>query len=126
MKGAWTFLLDSHLPDELKAGRWPRGRETIPESSAETYVPLFPVPPDAPSEHFGKSAHEVQGVGSQPTVRNGRRHNTRESQTLENQAEPSKQLLFCANGCCVCSKGGVSDREETASTEPMVLVPSAS
>ncbi len=40
-KGAFTFVLHSHLPYARKAGRWPHGEEWIHEAAAETYVPLL-------------------------------------------------------------------------------------
>jgi 1,4-alpha-glucan branching enzyme len=40
-KGAFTFVLHSHLPYVRKAGRWPHGEEMIHEATAETYVPLL-------------------------------------------------------------------------------------
>jgi 1,4-alpha-glucan branching enzyme len=39
-KGAFTFVLHSHLPYCRMAGRWPHGEEWIHEAAAETYVPL--------------------------------------------------------------------------------------
>ena len=41
MKGAFTFVLHSHLPYVRKAGRWPHGEEMVHEAIAETYVPLL-------------------------------------------------------------------------------------
>jgi len=41
MKGAFTFVLHSHLPYVRKAGRWPHGEEMIHEAIAETYIPLL-------------------------------------------------------------------------------------
>jgi len=40
-KGAFTFVLHSHLPYVRKAGRWPHGEEMLHEAIAETYVPLL-------------------------------------------------------------------------------------
>jgi 1,4-alpha-glucan branching enzyme len=40
-KGAFTFILHSHLPYCRKAGRWPHGEEWIHEALSETYVPLL-------------------------------------------------------------------------------------
>ena len=40
-KGAFTFVLHSHLPYVRKAGRWPHGEEMIHEAIAETYIPLL-------------------------------------------------------------------------------------
>lgn len=40
-KGAFTFVLHSHLPYVRKAGRWPHGEEMLHEAVAETYVPLL-------------------------------------------------------------------------------------
>ncbi|MHB0857869.1 MAG: 1,4-alpha-glucan branching protein domain-containing protein [Anaerolineae bacterium] len=40
-KGAFTFVLHSHLPYCRMAGRWPHGEEWIHEAAAETYVPLL-------------------------------------------------------------------------------------
>jgi len=41
MKGAFTFVLHSHLPYVRKAGRWPHGEEMLHEAIAETYIPLL-------------------------------------------------------------------------------------
>lgn len=41
MKGAFTFVLHSHLPYVRKAGRWPHGEEMVHEAIAETYIPLL-------------------------------------------------------------------------------------
>ena len=41
MKGAFTFVLHSHLPYVRKAGRWPHGEEMLHEALAETYIPLL-------------------------------------------------------------------------------------
>ncbi|MBC7262958.1 MAG: DUF1957 domain-containing protein [Chloroflexi bacterium] len=40
-KGAFTFVLHTHLPYVRKAGRWPHGEEMIHEAMAETYIPLL-------------------------------------------------------------------------------------
>src|SRR5437660_581294 len=40
-RGAFTFVLHSHLPYTRRAGRWPHGEETIHEAAAETYLPLL-------------------------------------------------------------------------------------
>ena len=40
-KGAFAFVLHSHLPYVRKAGRWPHGEEMIHEAMAETYIPLL-------------------------------------------------------------------------------------
>ena len=40
-KGAFTFVLHSHLPYVRKAGRWPHGEEMLHEAMAETYIPLL-------------------------------------------------------------------------------------
>ncbi len=40
-KGAFTFVLHSHLPYCRRAGRWPHGEEWLHEGLAETYVPLL-------------------------------------------------------------------------------------
>jgi 1,4-alpha-glucan branching enzyme len=40
-KGAFTFVLHSHLPYVRKAGRWPHGEEMVHEAVAETYIPLL-------------------------------------------------------------------------------------
>jgi len=40
-KGAFTFVLHSHLPYVRKAGRWPHGEEMLHEAIAETYIPLL-------------------------------------------------------------------------------------
>ncbi len=40
-KGAFAFVLHSHLPYVRKAGRWPHGEEMIHEAIAETYIPLL-------------------------------------------------------------------------------------
>jgi len=40
-KGAFTFVLHSHLPYCRRAGRWPHGEEWLHEAAAETYIPLL-------------------------------------------------------------------------------------
>lgn len=40
-KGAFTFVLHSHLPYVRLAGRWPHGEEWIHEAATETYIPLL-------------------------------------------------------------------------------------
>jgi len=40
-KGAFTFVLHSHLPYCRMAGRWPHGEEWLHEAAAETYIPLL-------------------------------------------------------------------------------------
>jgi len=40
-KGAFAFVLHSHLPYVRRAGRWPHGEEMLHEAMAETYVPLL-------------------------------------------------------------------------------------
>jgi 1,4-alpha-glucan branching enzyme len=40
-KGAFTFVLHSHLPYCRMAGRWPHGEEWLHEAASETYVPLL-------------------------------------------------------------------------------------
>jgi len=40
-KGAFTFVLHSHLPYVRRAGRWPHGEEMLHEAMAETYIPLL-------------------------------------------------------------------------------------
>jgi len=40
-KGAFTFVLHSHLPYCRKAGRWPHGEEWLHEAISETYIPLL-------------------------------------------------------------------------------------
>jgi 1,4-alpha-glucan branching enzyme len=40
-KGAFTFVLHSHLPYCRMAGRWPHGEEWLHEGISETYLPLL-------------------------------------------------------------------------------------
>lgn len=40
-RGAFTFVLHSHLPYCRRAGRWPHGEEWIHEGLSETYIPLL-------------------------------------------------------------------------------------
>ncbi len=40
-KGAFTFVLHSHLPYARQAGMWPHGEEWVHEAIAETYIPLL-------------------------------------------------------------------------------------
>jgi 1,4-alpha-glucan branching enzyme len=40
-KGAFTFVLHSHLPYCRRAGRWPHGEEWLHEGAADTYLPLL-------------------------------------------------------------------------------------
>jgi len=40
-KGAFTFVLHSHLPYARQAGRWPHGEEWLHEAAAETYIPIL-------------------------------------------------------------------------------------
>jgi 1,4-alpha-glucan branching enzyme len=40
-KGAFTFVLHSHIPYCRRAGRWPHGEEWLHEGISETYLPLL-------------------------------------------------------------------------------------
>src|SRR5579872_3897206 len=40
-KGAFIFVLHSHLPYVRKKGKWPHGEEMLFEAMAETYIPLL-------------------------------------------------------------------------------------
>lgn len=40
-KGAFTFVLHSHLPYCRRAGHWPHGEEWLHEGISETYLPLL-------------------------------------------------------------------------------------
>jgi 1,4-alpha-glucan branching enzyme len=40
-KGAFTFVLHSHLPYARSQGMWPHGEEWVHEAIAETYLPLL-------------------------------------------------------------------------------------
>ncbi|MDP2728045.1 MAG: hypothetical protein Q8P59_10950, partial [Dehalococcoidia bacterium] len=40
-KGAFTFVLHSHIPYCRKAGQWPHGEEWLHESLSESYLPLL-------------------------------------------------------------------------------------
>lgn len=40
-RGAFTFVLHSHLPWVLHHGRWPHGVDWLNEAAAETYLPLW-------------------------------------------------------------------------------------
>ena len=40
-RGAFTFVLHSHLPYAREAGMWPHGEEWVHEAIAETYLPLL-------------------------------------------------------------------------------------
>ena len=40
-KGAFTFVLHSHLPYCRRAGRWPHGEEWLHEAATGTYLPLL-------------------------------------------------------------------------------------
>ncbi|MBN1477030.1 DUF1957 domain-containing protein [Candidatus Sumerlaeota bacterium] len=42
-KGAFTFVLHSHLPYVLSHGRWPHGSDWLNEAAAETYIPLLDI-----------------------------------------------------------------------------------
>ena len=42
-KGAYTFVLHSHLPYVINHGRWPHGMDWLNEATAETYIPLLNV-----------------------------------------------------------------------------------
>ncbi|MHB9033193.1 MAG: 1,4-alpha-glucan branching protein domain-containing protein [Anaerolineae bacterium] len=50
-KGAFTFVLHTHLPYCRLAGRWPHGEEWIHQALAETYVPLLNALFDLREEH---------------------------------------------------------------------------
>lgn len=50
-KGAFTFVLHSHLPYCRLAGRWPHGEEWLHEAISETYVPLLNALYDLREEH---------------------------------------------------------------------------
>ncbi len=51
--GAFTFVLNSHLPYARLAGRWPHGEEWIHEAASETYVPLLNTLNDLKAEKIG-------------------------------------------------------------------------
>jgi 1,4-alpha-glucan branching enzyme len=40
-RGAFTFVLHSHLPYARMAGRWPHGEEWLHEAATDTYLPLL-------------------------------------------------------------------------------------
>ena len=40
-RGAFTFVLHSHLPYARNAGKWPHGEEWIHEAIADTYIPIL-------------------------------------------------------------------------------------
>jgi 1,4-alpha-glucan branching enzyme len=40
-RGAFTFVLHSHLPYARNAGKWPHGEEWIHEAIADTYLPIL-------------------------------------------------------------------------------------
>ena len=40
-RGAFTFVLHSHLPYARNAGRWPHGEEWVHEAIADTYIPIL-------------------------------------------------------------------------------------
>ncbi|MFQ6001605.1 MAG: hypothetical protein ACE5LG_08040, partial [Anaerolineae bacterium] len=40
-KGAFTFVLHTHLPYVREAGRWPFGEEMLHEVATESYIPLL-------------------------------------------------------------------------------------
>ncbi len=40
-KGAFTFVLHSHLPYVIGHGKWPHGMDWLIEAAAETYIPLL-------------------------------------------------------------------------------------
>lgn len=40
-RGAFTFVLHSHLPYARESGMWPHGEEWVHEAIAETYLPLL-------------------------------------------------------------------------------------
>ncbi|MDP2952188.1 MAG: hypothetical protein Q8O76_02585, partial [Chloroflexota bacterium] len=40
-KGAFTFVLHSHLPYCRRAGQWPHGEEWLHEAASESYLPLL-------------------------------------------------------------------------------------
>ena len=40
-KGAFTFVLHTHLPYVREAGRWPFGEEMLHEVAVESYIPLL-------------------------------------------------------------------------------------
>jgi len=41
MKGYFTFVLHSHLPNVINHGEWPHGMDWLYEATAETYLPLL-------------------------------------------------------------------------------------
>ncbi len=55
-KGAFTFVLHSHLPYVRKAGRWPHGEEMLHEAMAETYIPLL------------KALYDLKDEGCEPRL----------------------------------------------------------
>ena len=40
-RGAFTFVLHSHLPYARQAGMWPHGEEWVHEAIADTYIPIL-------------------------------------------------------------------------------------
>ncbi len=40
-RGAFTFVLHSHLPYARMAGKWPHGEEWVHEAIADTYIPIL-------------------------------------------------------------------------------------
>ncbi len=40
-RGAFTFVLHSHLPYARNAGKWPHGEEWVHEAIADTYIPIL-------------------------------------------------------------------------------------
>jgi len=50
-KGAFAFILHSHLPFVRKAGVWPFGEEWVYEALVDTYIPIIDMLNELKSEH---------------------------------------------------------------------------
>lgn len=63
-RGAFTFVLHSHLPYARNAGKWPHGEEWVHEAIADTYIPIL----DALNELVDEGAEFKLTIGITPIL----------------------------------------------------------
>ena len=63
-RGAFTFVLHSHLPYARNAGKWPHGEEWVHEAIADTYIPLL----DALNELVDEGVNFKLTIGITPIL----------------------------------------------------------
>ena len=63
-RGAFTFVLHSHLPYARNAGKWPHGEEWVHEAIADTYIPIL----DALNELVDEGVNFKLTIGITPIL----------------------------------------------------------